>query len=98
MAEEAVEALREDIVHNAPELAENQMADELYRALANNDWFKQGLAGHVSLSWKEAERLVNEIRRQTGREPLELAQSGGEGSVAPTVAAALGALGWEYAP
>ena len=41
---------------------------------------------------------MNDLRAQNGREPLTLAQTGGEGEVADTVSAALGDLGWSSRP
>jgi hypothetical protein len=100
MAEdEAVQqALRDDLSRLAGELADDQSAADLYRALANNVWLKEGAGGKVSLSWKEAERLVNDLRAQGGREPLELVQSGGEGTVAKTVEQRLAARNWRHQP
>jgi hypothetical protein len=75
---------------------DEEFCRDLYRALANNVWHKDdGPDGHVSFSWKRAEQLVNELRRQfAGREPLPLARSGGEGEISQLVRDRLGRLGW----
>jgi hypothetical protein len=92
------QALRDDLSRLAAELVDDQSATDLYRALANNVWHKEAVAGKVSLSWKEAERLVNELREQGAREPLELVQSGGEGTIAKTIEQRLAAHNWRHEP
>lgn len=84
----------------APErLADAKFATELYRALANTTWRKPGGGeGHVSLSWRRAEEVVNELRREVGEEPLTLAQTGGEGEVSDLVGGELQRLGWRSRP
>ncbi len=74
--------------------ADDDSSGDLYRALANRRWRKRGKAGPVALSWSRAERVVNDLHAEQGREPLSLAQTGGEGEVAGQVADALEALGW----
>ena len=54
--------------------------EELYRGLAGVEWHRSG-GGHVTLSWKRAETIINEQRAEHGRPPLTLAQTGGEGEV-----------------
>jgi hypothetical protein len=71
---------------------------ELYRALANVQWHRSGEGGHVTLSWKRAEELINDARAQHDREPLTLAQTGGEGEVSDRVGEALAGLGWSPRP
>jgi hypothetical protein len=79
--------------------ADDEFASELYRALTNRIWRKQdGPDGHVSLSWGRAEEIVNELRARVGAEPLELAQTGGEGEVSRVVGEELGRLGWSSTP
>jgi hypothetical protein len=79
--------------------ADEEFASELYRALTNNIWRKQGGPdGHISLSWSRAEEIVNGLRGRVGAEPLTLAQTGGEGEVSRTVADELGRLGWSSTP
>ena len=69
---------------------------DLYKSLAGVSWFRAG--GHVSLSWKRAEELVNEIRAKHDQPRLTLARTGGEGEVADRVADALAGLGWTPKP
>src|SRR4051812_24300938 len=65
---------------------------ELYKGLAGVNWTRDG--EHLSLSWKRAEEVVNALRAKHGHDPLELAQTGGEGEVSDRVADALGGTGW----
>ena len=89
--------LRDDLATLEEHFADEEFSSELYRALANNRWRKEGGAEeHVSLSWSRAERLVNELRERFGHEPLTLAQTGGEGEVSDLVAEQLGRVGWRY--
>jgi hypothetical protein len=90
--------LLEDLMR-APHLVENQNADDLYRALTNNVWRKGDERERaISLSWKEAEALVNRVREQLGHDPLQLAQTGAEGDVAKGVEKELRRLGWSREP
>jgi hypothetical protein len=73
-------------------LDDEEFASELYRALANRAWTNG--EGHVSLSWRRAEEVVNELRARRGREALPLAQTGGEGNVSDLVGGELGRLSW----
>jgi hypothetical protein len=78
---------------------DDEFASEVYRALANNVWRKHdGPDGHVSVSWGRAEEIVNELRARRGKEPLTLAQTGGEGRVSQAVADELRRLGWAPTP
>jgi hypothetical protein len=80
-------------------LADQQFSAELYRALTNRRWRKEGgPEGAVTLSWSRAEEVVNEFRARRGREPLSLAQSGGEGELSAAVEKELGAVGWRSEP
>jgi hypothetical protein len=91
--------LRDDVLSLGAQLADDESAAELYRALANIDWRREDAPeGHISLSWSRAEGLVNELRARHDRESLELAQTGGEGDVSDRVAGALGRLGWSAEP
>ena len=71
--------------------------EELYRGLAGVEWHRSG-GGHVTLSWKRAETIINEQRAEHGRPPLTLAQTGGEGEVTERVANALRGQGWRPRP
>jgi hypothetical protein len=91
--------LHDDVVALGEEFADDESATELYRALANTVWrTRNGPEGHVSLSWSRAEAIVNDLRRRHGREPLDLAQTGGEGEVSDRVAEAVGPAGWVAQP
>ena len=87
-----------DLRSLAARFADDESSGDLYRALANTRWRKRGHVAAVALSWSRAEALVNEVRKQAGGEPLALAQTGGEGTVADTVAGALGEVGWSSQP
>ena len=78
--------------------ADESFYRELYQALAGTRWFLEDSGGHVSLSWRRAEEAVNNVRSEHGREPLALAQTGGEGQVTGRVADALETLGWHARP
>ena len=74
---------------------EDWFARELYGALTDTGWRKEGGPdGHLSLSSVRAARLVNELREREGEPPLDLAQAGGEGDVSGTVGEELAGLGW----
>jgi hypothetical protein len=78
--------------------ADEAFCAEVYRALASTHWSQADLDGAVSFSWKRAEDLVDEIRREKGLEPLALARSGGEGEVSPRIDRVLAAEGWSHRP
>src|SRR5215207_7184911 len=77
-------------------VADDSFYEELYRSLSRTAWAREG--GHVALSFKRAEELVNEVRAKHGREPLALAQTGGEGEVSDRVRDALATTGWSPMP
>jgi alkylated DNA repair dioxygenase AlkB len=91
-------ALAADLATLGDRLAEERFGSELYRALTNTRWYRDGLDGHLALSWNLAEGLVNDLRRSVDQEPLALAQTGGEGEVAPAVESELRGLGWTHKP
>jgi hypothetical protein len=92
-------ALARDLDQLGDRLLDEEFSTELYRALANRRWRKDGGPdGAVSLSWSRAEELVNDLRARRGREPLELAQTGGEGELSDTVEGELGRIGWRSEP
>lgn len=94
-AEALEQELRDDLATLEERFADEEFSSDLYRALANNRWGKEGGPDErVSLSWNRAERLVNDLRERAGQEPLTLAQTGGEGEVSSLVAEELGRLGW----
>ena len=93
---ESAEALERQLVDDlavlGEQLANDQLATELYRSLANTTWHNEG--GHVALSWSRAEAVVNQLREREGQEPLVLSQTGGEGEVSERVSHELERLGW----
>jgi hypothetical protein len=91
-------ALAADLATLGDRLAEERFSAELYRALTNTRWYRDGLDGHLALSWNLAERIVNDLRAHDDRAPLALAQTGGEGEVAPVVETELRGLGWTHKP
>ena len=86
--------LTQDLNRIADMTADDSFYEELYRGLAGVRWSRDG--GHVSLSWKRAEEVVNALRARHGHDPLTLAQTGGEGEVSDRVARALDA--WSASP
>ena len=87
--------LANDLATLEERFADDEFSTELYRALTNNTWTKDGgPEGRVSLSWSRAEMFVNELRARQAQDPLTLAQTGGEGEVSDLVATELGRLGW----
>src|SRR4051812_32269892 len=71
--------------------------EELYRGLAGVSWYADD-GGHVTLSWKRAEELVNAARERHGRGPLTLAQTGGESEITDRIARAFEGTGWSSRP
>src|SRR3954467_13233225 len=96
----ATEPLERELEHDLSVLGDMVQDDsfytELYQGLAGVRWTREG--EHLSLSWKRAEEAVNALRAKHGREPLTLAQTGGEGTVSDRVAEALGGTGWQARP
>jgi hypothetical protein len=90
--------LRADLQALGDRFRDEEFSSDLYRALANRKWSKAGAVEPVALSWSLAEELVNELRQAIGYQPIELAQTGGEGDVSPVVADELGRLGWTSEP
>ncbi len=91
--------LARDLGTVGAQLADDRLWNDLYKALANTRWRKPGSGdGHLTLSWKRAEALVNGIAGDQGEEPMTLAQTGGEGEVSSRIAELLGPMGWSSAP
>ena len=98
-AETLERTLVEDLATLEQRFVDEEFSSELYRALTNTRWRKEGgPEGHVSLSWSRAEELVNELRGRAGQRALPLAQTGGEGDVSDLVADELSRLGWRTEP
>jgi hypothetical protein len=98
-----VETLESQLLRDLEELSERlgdeRFCAELYRSLTNRALSKDGgPGGHLVLSWSRAAEFVNELRARERREPLPLAQSGGEGVVSETVLDELTAHGWHTRP
>ena len=92
-------ALVRDLDQLGERFLDERFATELYRALTNRRWRREGgPEGAISLSWSRAEAIVNELRQRHEREPLELAQTGGEGELSDLVEGELAALGWRSEP
>src|SRR3954465_12615798 len=93
---EMTETLERQLAHDLQTLGDlihdDSWNEDLYKSLAGVSWSRAG--GHVALSWKRAEQLVNEIRARHDQPPLQPARTGGEGEVADRVADALSGLGW----
>jgi hypothetical protein len=87
--------LRDDLATEAERFADDdELCTELYRALAGGHLTKDG--GAVAPSWSRAEDIVNDLRGDRGRDPLTLAQTGGEGEASPRVRDVLERLGWRW--
>ena len=87
--------LANDLTTLEERFADDEFSTQLYRALTNNAWSKEGgPEGRVSLSWSRAETFVNELRARQGQDALTLAQTGGEGEISDLIASELGRLGW----
>ena len=94
--EVGLQLLQSDLQRLEDRVRDEKFCLELYRALADNKWSKDGES--VALSWKRAEEVINAVRRGHGKEPLELAQTGSEGHVDRTIREAFELLGWQIEP
>ncbi|MEA2468414.1 MAG: hypothetical protein QOJ57_2540 [Thermoleophilaceae bacterium] len=94
--EVGLQLLQADMQRLGDRMRDEKFCRELYRALADNKWSKEGES--VALSWKRAEELINAVRRGLGEEPMTLAQTGGEGEVDRSVREAFEPLGWTIEP
>jgi hypothetical protein len=96
MPEVALQLLQTDMQRLEDRMRDEKFAHELYRALADNKWTKDGES--VALSWRRAEELINAVRRGLGAPPLVLAETGGEGVVDRTIYETFTPLGWQIEP
>src|SRR2546423_13252832 len=96
MPEVGLELLQADMQRLEDRMRDEKFSRELYRALADNKWSKEGES--VALSWKRAEELINAVRRGLGEEPLVLAETGGEGAVGRSVREEFEPPGWAVQP
>src|SRR3954449_8772487 len=94
--EVGLQLLQADLQDVGDRMRDEKFCRELYRALADNKWTKDGET--VALSWKRAEELINAVRRGLGEEPLTLAQTGGGGTVGRTLREGVEPLGWTIEP
>src|SRR3954453_14291773 len=94
--EVGLQLLQSDMERLEDRMRDEKFSRELYRALGNNEWTKDGEP--VALSWKRAEELINAVRRGLGEQPLVLAETGGEGEVDRSVREELEPLGWKISP
>jgi hypothetical protein len=90
--EVALQLIQADMQDVGDRMRDEKFCTELYRALADNKWSKDGET--VALSWKRAEELINAVRRGLGVPEMTLAQTGGEGTVDPTIIEEFGGRGW----
>lgn len=77
---------------------DEKLMTEVYHALTNRRWHRVELDGELSLSWRRAADLVDELRAASGHTPLNLEATGGEGFVSRQVTGILGPLGWRSRP
>ena len=91
-----MQLLQADMQRLEHRMRDEKFCRELYRALADNVWTKDGES--VALSWKRAEELINAVRRGLDEPPLALAASGGEGVVDRTIREEFEPLGWQIEP
>jgi hypothetical protein len=94
--EVGMQLLQTDLQRLEDRMRDEKFVRELYRALADNKWTKEGET--VALSWKRAEELINAVRRGMGYEPMALAATGGEGTVDRTIHEVFEPLGWKIEP
>ena len=90
--------LRDDVRALDAQLENDRFVEDLYRALTRTRWSRADGEGAVALSFTRAEELLNELRRERGQQPLELAQTGGEGDASGWAADALRERGWQVGP
>ena len=98
-ASQAERELIEDLQTLEEDMWDESFATELYRGLTRRTWRRpQRPEAAVALSFKRAERLVNELRERVGHPPLALDQTGGEGEISDRVLRELEDRGWRPEP
>lgn len=85
-----------ELVVSSLDLEDDDVSDELYRALCNNEWHSESY-GSVSYSWRAAGGLLAELRDK-GECYLDFYGSGGEGIVSLRIAKLLSDLDWFCLP
>jgi len=62
--------LERQLVHDltglGDRMADERFCHELYRALTNNEWTREGTVGAIALSWNLADRLINDVHAAHG--------------------------------
>jgi hypothetical protein len=98
--ETLLQTLHDDLARLGERLDDEKFCRELYRGLTNRALRRADQDGpaHLTLSWKRAEELINDLRRERGKAPMVLAQTGHEGDLSAAVAAELERLGWISTP
>jgi hypothetical protein len=92
-------ALLDDLLEVHERFVDAKFCHELYRALTRTKLRKPSVSeGHVTLSFNQAEGLINELRGRRGQDDLTLAQTGGEGEVDSTIRGIRTERGWSIAP
>jgi hypothetical protein len=91
--------LRDDLARQDDQWRDEGFTQEMYRALTNRIWRKDGVAeAHVSVSWQLVDDMLKEIRAAAGEEPLDLDSSGGEGELSRRMEQLMGEMGWHSEP
>ena len=91
--------LVDDLQALGERLADERLCRDLYRALAGRALSKRGDEGHVALSYRRAEEVLNTARQGNALPPLQgLASSGGEEEVTERAQEALDEVGWRSRP
>ncbi|MEA2366616.1 MAG: hypothetical protein QOI32_2128 [Thermoleophilaceae bacterium] len=95
--EVALQLLQADLQQLPERIRDEKFSRELYCALTNNRWSKDGEA--IAMSWRRAENFVNALRRGHARPDLPLYSSGCEGTVDATIRQELvDRFGWSVEP
>jgi hypothetical protein len=91
--------LANDLLETHERFADEKFCVALYRTLTRNQLRKSSAGkGHVTLSFTQAESLVNDLRGRLGQDPLTLAQTGDEGEIEDPAASELRSRGWSIQP
>jgi hypothetical protein len=100
MAFETLERrLGDDLRDMQERLADEKFCEALYRSITRIQLLNPETGdGHLTLSYGQAEGMINELRAQIGGAPLTLAQTGGEGEPHDPAARELARRGWSFAP
>jgi hypothetical protein len=91
--------LADDLLAIKERFADASFCGALYRTLTRNQLRKPDAGeGHVTLSFTQAEGIINDLRGRLGHEPMTLAQTGDEGEAEDPAATELTSRGWSIAP